>query len=136
MKTGTPLVFNTVYADDNGYPDIYQCYFQMGQTGSLANSVCVLYDAKLNTISLRNDSNTGWGTGYAPGTNVTLENSQCVVSVKDTVVTPSGSNNLMIDWKITLKANQIGKLLGERLYCRDNEWLNSDWHLKGYVRGQ
>ncbi len=136
VQTGTPLVFTTEYADDNGYSDIYQCYFQMGQTGSLANAVCVLYDAKQGKVFLRNDTHTSWGTGQTPGTDVTLENSQCVVYIKDTTVTPSGSDNLIIDWKITLKPVLIGKLLGERMYCRDNEWLNSTWKLKGYVRGQ
>ncbi len=136
VTTGVPLVFNTVYSDGNGYNNIWQCYLQIGQTGSLANTICVLYDAQQNKVFLRDDGHTTWGTGYAPGTNVILQNSQCSVSVKDTVITPSGTNDLMVDWKITVKASQIGKLLGERTYCRDDEWLNSTWKIKGYVRGQ
>ncbi len=135
VQTGTPLVFSTEYADDNGTDDIYQCWFQMGQTGSLANSVCVMYDKKQNKVFLKNDANTSWGTGYPPGTTGTLENSQCIVYVKDTTVTPSGSDNLIVDWKITLKPTLKGKLLGQRMYCRDNEYMNSAWKLKGTVRG-
>ncbi len=136
VQTGTPLVLTTEYADDNGYADIHQCFFQMGQTGSNANAVCVLYDAKQNKVFLRNDANTAWTTGYTPGTDVTLENNQCIVYVMDTTVTPSGPDNLIVDWKITLKPILIGKLLGERMYCRDNEYMNSNWKLKGYVRGR
>ncbi len=136
IPTGTPVVFSTDYADGNGYSDLSQCYFQVGQSGSLAHTVCVLYDAAQGKVFLRDDANASWGTGQIPGTNVTLENSQCIVYVKDIVVTPGGSDNLLIDWKITLKPSLIGKLLGERMFCRDNEYLNSGWHLKGYVRGQ
>ncbi len=136
VQTGTPLVFTTEYADSNGSADIYQCYLQMGPTGSFSNAVFVLYDAKQNKVFLRNDGNTSWGTGQTPGTNITLENNQCIVYVKNTTVTPSGSDNLIINWSITLKPVFIGKLLGERMYCRDNEYLNSAWKLKGYVRAQ
>jgi hypothetical protein len=136
VQTGTPTLFTAQYSDDNGTPDIYQCYFQIGQTGSLANNVVVLYDAKQGRVFLRNNANTSWGTGYAPGTDVVLENSQCKVYVANTVVTPSGSDNLSIDWSIELKAALIPKLLGERMYCRDNEYMNSAWKLKGYVRAQ
>lgn len=136
VQTGIPLVFTTEYSDDNGNADIWQCYFQMGQSGSLAGSVCVLYDAKQGKVFLRNDANTSWGTGQAPGTAVTLENTQCIVYVGDVTVTPSGSNNLIINWNINLKPVLIGKLLGERAYCRDNEYMSSNWKLKGYVRAQ
>jgi len=136
VQTGTPLVFTTDYADANGYMDIWQCYFQIGQSGSLANSVCALYDAKQNKVFLRNDGNSSWGTGQTPGTVVTLENSQCRIYVQNTVVTPSGSNDLLIDWSIELKPILVPKLLGERMFCRDNEYMNSAWKLKGYVRAQ
>ena len=124
------------YSDANGNLDLYQCYLQIGQTGSLANSVALLYDAKLDKVFLRNDGNTSWGTGYTPGTNATLENSQCKVYVLSTEVSPDGTNGLEVSWAIQLKSSQIGKLLGERMYCRDNEWMNSAWKLKGYVRAK
>ncbi len=136
VQTGTPLTFATEYADTNGYPDIWQCYLQMGQTGSLANAVCVMYDAKQNKVFLRNDGNTSWGTGQTPGTVFTLQNSQCKVYVQHTVVTASGTDNLIINWSIELKSILVPKLLGERMYCRDNEYMNSNWKLKGYVRAQ
>ncbi len=136
VTCGLPQVFTTRYSDLNGHGDIYLCYLQLGQTGSLANAVCVLYDQKQNKVFLRNDAHTSWGTGYAPGTAVDLENSQCTVDVEETTVTPSGSNTLIIDWYITLKPALVGVLLGERMYCRDNELLNSGWRLRGYIRGQ
>ncbi len=93
-------------------------------------------DAKQNNVFLRNDAHTSWGTGYAPGTDATLENSQCILRVKDTTVSSSGLDSMVIDWNIVLKPTVLGKLLGERMYCRDNEYLNSGWRLRGYIRGQ
>ena len=131
-----PLVFTTEYSDDNGYSNIYQCYFQIGETGNMANTVCLLYDAKQGKVFLRNDQNTNWGIGEVPGTGTKLVNSQCIVYVEDIRVTPSGSSNLIIEWKILLSSARPGQLLGERMYCRDFKWLNSAWKLKGYVRAQ
>ena len=136
VSTGTPLVFATEYSDTNGTIDIFRCYFQMSVTSSQAGAVFLLYDAKQNKIFLRNDANTTWGTGQTPGADVTLQNSQCIVYLKTTTVTPNGSNNLVINWKITLKPSQIGNKLCERMFVQDNENLNSAWKVKGYVRGQ
>ncbi len=136
VQTETPLVFTTEYSDGNGYSDIGTCYLQMSVTSSQANAVFLLYDTKQDKLFLRNDANTSWGVGYAPGTNITLENSQCIVYVKDVLVAPNGTEGLLLDWKIALKASYAGQLLAQRMFCRDNENLNSGWKLKGYVRGQ
>ncbi len=135
VQTGTPLVFTTRYSDDNGSGDIFQCYFQMGQTGSLANAVCVMYDKAQNKVFLRNDGNTVWSRGYTPGDSIVLENSQCKVYVANTTVS-SDSDDLQIEWSIELKPILVPKLLGQRMFCRDKEYLNSGWKLKGYVRAQ
>ncbi len=136
VQTGTPLVFTTEYADDNGFGDVYICYLQVSVTSSATNGVYLLYDAKQGKVFLRNDANTAWSVGQTPGTNVTLENSQCIVYVKNTTVTPNGLDGLLVDWSVELKSSQIGKKLCERMFVRDNEMLNSGWHVKGYVRGQ
>ncbi len=136
VQSETPLSFVTDYSDPNGWGDIYRCYFQISQTSSQANAALVYYDSKVNKIFLKNDGNTNWGVGYEPGTNVILENSQCRVYVKDTTVTPSGKSGIIINWSIALKSKLVPKLLGVRMYCRDNEMLNSGWKFKGYVRAQ
>jgi len=133
LQAGTPQLFTTQFVDNNGYADIYKCYFQLSVTSSQANAVLLLYDAKLKKVFLKNDKNTAWSAGYAPGTNVTLENSQCTLHVIDTKVTTSDTYSLTIDWSITLKRGQFGKKLCERTYIQDTELLNSGWHVDGYV---
>lgn len=67
---------------------------------------------------------------------MTLENSQCILRVKDTQIVPSEPNDLIINWSITMKPTQLLKLQCERLYAKDNENLNSAWKVKGYIREQ
>ncbi len=136
VQSETPLTFVTDYSDPNGWGDIYLCYFQISQTSSQANAILVYYNSKLNKVYLKNDANTNWGVGYEPGTNVVLENSQCRLYVRDITVTPVGKGNLVINWRLALKSILVPKLLGVRMYCRDNELLNSAWKFKGAIRAQ
>ena len=133
VQSGTPLVFTTEYSDDNGFGDIYRSYLQMSVTSSQANAVFLMYDAKQNKVFLRNDAGSAWSAGQTPGADVTLQNSQCSVYVKNITVAPNGSDGLLIDWSIGLKPSQAGKQLCERMYVQDNELLNSGWKVKGYV---
>ncbi len=136
VDTGFEQTFSTIYSDPNGYADINLTYLQLSVTSSQANAVFLMYDAKQNKIFLRNDANTSWGTGGAPGSATILENSQCKVNLAS-MGAPSGvtTEQLEILWPIELKPSQAGKLLCERMFVRDNALLNSGWKVKGYVRG-
>jgi hypothetical protein len=134
IPAGSKTIYTATYSDDNGQADIYRCYYQMSVTSSQANAVLLLYDAKQGKVFLRNDAHTSWGTGYAPGTDVVLENSQCKVYVKDIALAPLGDHDLLIDWPVELKASQLGKKLCQRMYVQDNEMLGSGWKVMGYVR--
>ena len=125
VQSGTPVVFTTQLADDNGFKDVYLCYFQSSFNSSAANAVSLLYDASQKKLFLRNDANTSWGTGYAPGTDIVLQNNQCILYVKDTVVTNNGPDGLAIDWSLHLKPSQVGKRLRENLHAVDFEMLKS-----------
>ncbi len=133
VAVGAPLVLSAVYGDPNGYQDIAKCYLQLSVTSSWVNGIFAIYSAQQNRIFLRNDASSSWGTGYAPGTAATLENSQCIINVADTTVTPDGPNNLRIDWNITLKPSQSGLTLTERTCVVDNEGLNSGFQMMGTV---
>ncbi len=136
VETGFEQTFSSIYSDPNGFADINLTYLQLSVASSQANAIFLMYDAKQNKVYLRNDANTSWGTGYAPGTAVILQNSQCKVNLAS-MGAPSGvtAEQLEIFWPIELKPSQAGKLLCERMYVRDNALLNSGWKVKGYVRG-
>ncbi len=136
VTTGVHQLFAAQYSDANGSADIYKCYLQLSVTSSQANAVLALYDAKLNKIYLKNDANTSWGTGYAPGSGAILENSQCKLYCSETTITNPNANTAQVNWSINLKPIQIGKLLCERMLVQDNALLNSAWKVKGYVRAK
>ncbi len=131
---GAPMVFATLFEDANGYSDIAKTYLQLSVTSSQVNAVLLMYDAKQNKVYLKNDANTSWGTGYAPGSPVILENSQCTVNLADMPI-PNGiaPGQLELLWPITLEESQSGKKLCERMYVADNENLKSGWKVMGYV---
>ncbi len=137
VDTGYEQSFATVYSDPNGFADIYKIYIQLSVTSSQANAVLLMWDAKQNKVFLKNDAGTSWGTGYAPGAAVILENSQCKLNLASMGppygVTPE---QLEVFWPIELKASQAGKLLCARMFVQDNALLNSGWKVKGYVRAK
>ncbi len=136
VATGVPTVFTTLFSDENGYKDMKVFYFQMLVGSSAANSVYVFYDISQKRVFLRNDTNTSWGTGYVPGTDVVLQNSQCILYVKDTTITNNGSDGLMIDWSIELKPSQAGKNLRENIGTVDFENLSSGMRNRGTIAVQ
>ena len=133
VKTGTAQIFSTGFVDDHGCGDLSKCYLQLSVTSSQANAVLLMYDAVANKVYLKNDANSSWGTGYTPGAAATLQNSQCIVDVRNTQVYNSGKTWIVIDWSVSLKAGQAGKKLVERMYALDKHSLNSGWQVMGMV---
>jgi len=136
VTNGIHQVYSAQYSDANGSADVYKCYLQLSVTSSQAGAVLAMYDAKLNKMYLKNDANTAWSTGYAPGAGAILENSQCKLYCSETTITNPNANTVQINWSVNLKPGQVGKLMCERMFVQDNTLLNSAWKVKGYVRVQ
>jgi len=126
----SPITLTSVYSDANGYTDIRYCYLLVNDSLAQTNAVVLLYDRLANKVYMKNDAGTSWSTGYAPGTAITLENSQCMLHVADTSVSGSG-NDLTVNWKIHLKSPFSAKLLNAYMYVRDNGGLTDGWDRMG-----
>ncbi|HOK53009.1 MAG TPA: right-handed parallel beta-helix repeat-containing protein [Armatimonadota bacterium] len=98
------------YTDGDGNADLQECCFVMNTYLTGRNGVYVMYDAKANKLYLRNNENTEWMGGFTPGSNNTIQNSQCQVDISQTTVYRSG-NDLTVYWKIKLKPILVGKTL-------------------------
>ena len=61
-------------------------------TGASASSCYSRYDAVGNNLYLLNDANTAWYGPATPGSGVSLENSQCVLSASGSSVAKSGTS--------------------------------------------
>ncbi len=131
IPTDTWTTFTSYYSDQNGYQDLRKCYLLVNDSLTQSNAMFLLYDRKSNRVYLKNDENTSWGTGYAPGTDVILENSQCMVRVGSIASSHSGSNTA-ITWSFLLRSETIGKKnLYSWLYVTDSKEANSGYKRVG-----
>lgn len=129
MDTWTSLT--SYFRDQNGYQDLRKCYLLVNNSLTQNNAMFLCYDRKSNRVYLKNDGNTAWSTGYAPGTDVVLDNSQCSVRVKSIAVSHSG-NNMAISWSFQLKSKTMGKKsLYSWLYATDSKDANSGYERVG-----
>ncbi|MBF0522504.1 MAG: hypothetical protein HQL24_05540 [Candidatus Omnitrophica bacterium] len=122
--------FTTTYSDADGYSDIKSVYFLISPSStSLTNCPYLYYDKSANKLYLRNDANTAWLGGYAPGSSNTIENSYAKLSCASTTVSGSG-NILTVKWSIILKTAFLGT---ENTYLNvtDTAGLTSGWIQKG-----
>src|SRR4029079_11340644 len=62
-----PRVFTTKYYDPNGSPDLAQVYFLAGPSAAGPGALWCYYDARADRLYLRNNANTAWLGGFAPG---------------------------------------------------------------------
>ncbi|MDP2923520.1 MAG: hypothetical protein Q8O30_07390, partial [Candidatus Omnitrophota bacterium] len=117
--------FSTTYSDSNGWQNIKRAYFLVNTSTSGTNCAYVYYDQNYNKLYLRNDSNTIWLGGYAPGSSYVIENSYSKLDCSKTTVL--GDNvNLTVNWTVTFKSAFIGTK-NTYLYVKDDANLYSNW---------
>ncbi len=125
-----PVTITARYFDPDGPDNIKKTYVLINDSLAQSNAVFLYYDQATNRVYLKNDANTSWGTGYAPGTAVVLENSQCKVYVNQVRVTwwlEGGRSVVIIDWCIELKSPFSGKPINGYMYVQDYSGLFDGW---------
>lgn len=124
--------FSASYTDTDGWANLKEAYLLISASSTaLANSAYLYYDQNTNLLYLRNDANTGWLGGYAPGSVNTIENSQ--VSINCSLTTTSASTyTLTINFNITFKPAYSGKTYNTYLRVVDDTTLVAAWTRKGY----
>ncbi len=99
-----PSYFNPVYCvyeDPNGSNDLRDVYL-MWNTEPTDNIQQLRYDVLNQKLYIRNDENTGWIGGFAPGTNVQLTNSHITLDVSETTVVKT-TTQVRITWRFAPK---------------------------------
>jgi len=128
--TGLQQTFALQYADSQGPTDLTSVWvwFTANFSGSAANT-CMLYYAKAtNQLFFLNNAGTAWSSPVAPGTAVTLSNSQCSVNVAATSVTSSGTN-LTLNLPVTFTEAYAGTK-STYMYAAGSS-ANSGWQTLG-----
>jgi uncharacterized repeat protein (TIGR01451 family) len=127
--TEVTTYFTTTWKDTNGWEDLKQCYFHIGDSPSIVGNVTLLYNAAKEKLWLRSDDGTAWTGGFAPGTANLLENSQALVHCDPTTVLGAG-DTLSVTWAIEFKPGYTGaKKTG--LKCKDRSKAKAKGKWKG-----
>jgi phage baseplate assembly protein gpV len=129
--SGLQQTFALQYADSLGATDltsVWVWFTSNFNTGSAANSCMIYYARATNQLFFLNDAGTAWSSPMAPGTAVTLSNSQCSVNVAAASVTASGTN-LTLNLPVTFTTAYDGAK-STYLYAAGSS-ANSGWQALG-----
>jgi len=121
--------FTTTYIDKDGWKNIKYAYFLINTTVGGAKCFYGYYNQNTNKLYLRNDANTGWSSGYAPGSSKTIQNSFVKLDCSKTTVSGSGTT-LRVKWSITFKPAFLGN---KNMYLKviDDTNASSGWAKRG-----
>jgi hypothetical protein len=118
-QAGAAQTFTTAFSDSDGWQNIQYVYFLMNTSASaFTNCSYLYYNQNTNLLYLRNDANTAWLGGYAPGSANTIENSYAKLNCALTSVTGAGTA-MTINWSLILKTSFAGAK-STYLYVKDD----------------
>jgi hypothetical protein len=127
--TGTERTLTTRHSDPDGAGDISFAYVRINATNSGTNALWAYYNAVANKLYLRNDADTAWVGGFAPGSNNTISNAQGRLHCAATSVAAAG-DVLTINWRFSPSTGFTGtkKLF---LFVQDKNNLKDGWDEMG-----
>jgi hypothetical protein len=125
--------FTSKYSDPDGNADLANCYLVMNTTLTGTNGIYVRYEASTNKLYLRNDANTEWLGGYAPGSSYVIENNSCRLDCSQTTINRSGMY-LTVNWKIRIKSTMVGRVLTAWMLVTDSADLRDGYDVVGNFR--
>jgi hypothetical protein len=121
--------FITSWTDSDGWEDLKQCYFHIGDSPSLVGNVTLLYNAQRDRLWIRSDDGLEWLGGCTPGSDGLPENSQAILHCADSRKA-AGGDMLEMKWGLEFKKDYIGaKKLG--LKARDSYGARARGEWKG-----
>lgn len=121
--------FIATYTDPDTWLNLQYGYFLVNTSTSGTNCLYAYYNQNTNKLYLRNNANTAWLGGYAPGSNKIIENSYAKLNCAATTV--SGLDNMLtVSWQVTFKNTFLG-LKNTYLKVTDDANSSNGWLLKG-----
>lgn len=133
ITPSTYTTFTCTYSDPDGWTNLKEAYLLVGANSTtLTNSAYLYYDQNLNLLYLRNDANTAWLGGYAPGSSYSFENSQAKVWCAFSSVSGTGTT-LTVKFYVYFKSSYSGKSFNSYLKAVDDTYLLANWTQKGTI---
>jgi hypothetical protein len=124
------VTFTSYFEDEDGADDIKLVYFILNKPVSYVDGVGLAYNLELNKMVMRNDANTGWMVGWAPGTGGDLSTSRAILHVSECSATKNG-NRLTVRWVVTFKQPMSPRALNEHIVVVDFAHNHSGWQAVG-----
>lgn len=125
-----PLNFTSSFSSASGWQNIKDVYFVINTGLSFENCFYGYYHQNTNKFYLRNDDNTAWLGGYAPGEEKIIENTYAKLDCSLSQSTGQ-DKTLTIKWSIRLKDTMALKELKLYLFVRDDNNYISGWRQMG-----
>ncbi len=125
----TPVTFTAAYFDPDGWQNIRMAQLRVNNIASSKNCFAGYYNQNINRLYLRNDANTGWLGGFAPGSSNIIENSYAKLNCAGVTVSGDG-DTLTIGWSVIFKPAFTGTKK-TYLYTRDDTGAYDGWDIKG-----
>jgi hypothetical protein len=126
---GATTTFTTTWRDTDGWGDLKQCYFHIGESPALPGNVTLLYNAVKDKLWMLDDTGSSWLGGCNPGQTVVVVNSQAELDCGQTTVQRDG-DTLSVAWAIEFQPGFEGsKKLG--LKCKDRDRAKAKGKWKG-----
>jgi hypothetical protein len=124
------VTFTAAYLDPDGWRNIRKARLRVNNIARSKNCFVGYYNQNINRLYLRNDANTGWLGGFAPGSSNIIENSY--VKLNCAGVTVSGSGDILtIGWSVIFKPAFTG-LKKTYLCVQDDLGAYDGWDIKGF----
>lgn len=123
------VVFTTTYTDVDGWQNIQQANLLINTLVSGIRSFYGYYNQNTNKLYLRNDLNTAWVGGYAPGSANIIQNSYAKLDCSKSKISGAGTT-LTVIWNVTFKSTFMGSKRAY-LYVKDDANAYNGWRQKG-----
>ena len=88
--SGSQQAFTYVFSDADSFSDLAWLYGVVDAAASSAHSCMWRYNRAANLLALVNDAGSSYLAGLIPGSNLTLQNSQCSIAMSGVAVSGSG----------------------------------------------
>lgn len=125
--------FTTTYEDLNGYSDLRNVYLMWNTTSATENIQQFRYDVLARKVYIRNNANTDWVGGFAPGSAVQLTNSNVTLDVSQTSVVTT-TTQVRVTWTIAPKQPATSVNWNLYLKATDSRGQSTGWANAGTWR--
>jgi hypothetical protein len=126
----TIFSITSAHLDPDTWLNIQYVYLLISASSTaLTNSPYLYYNQNSNKLYVRNDANSAWLGGYAPGSANVIENSYVKLYCAQTTVTGS-AGTMSVAWTVSFKPAFQG-VKKVYLYTRDDANAYQNWTQKG-----